>query len=494
MKVRNKIGIVLLSCVCSMLAEAPFQPYWPHARYQAQTCMFTRPIFENISAWQALWHRLSYGMSCAHGWALQCMPMYQQAETTEKNIFYWLLDCKNHLLFSGDANKNDYADRDVRAEWFQLPSTFRGQMTVSPRQRQAGFLLELYKDLTGLSCKHCLRDCWVSVELPISYVENDMQLTQWNIQNPSETFPHDIRDAFCNPSWSFLKICGARKTVQPAYINVRFGKNFYDHCIGTFLCYAGLTIPTSSTQNPSFMFSPVAGYNGHFGIIAGMHGQLFISSPDRPYVVCFFAELENIFLVHARQQRTFDLVCNPWSRYLLYVKKNGLPQAYTPGVNVLTRNVRVHPFSYVDFACGFRITSEWFESEIGYGIWVHGNEKIELTCGSTCPENNEYGIAGCAPEGYSSAVTASKSTIKNQASYDRDALGNPVFIPVTDNQLDLLSACSRSVLNHKIFVSIGRVQSQSVGYTFGMGTYVEIPQWGTSLQSWGVWAKGGLAF
>jgi hypothetical protein len=317
MKVRDKIGMVCLSIISSMLAEAPFQPYWPHTRYQAQTFMFTRPIFENIGAWQALWHTLSYGMACTYGWALQCTPMYQQAEATEKNILYWLLNCKKHLLFSGDANKNDYADRDVRAEWFQLPSTFRGHMTVSPRQLQAGFLVEVYKDVTGISCNHYLRDCWVSIELPISYVENDMCLSQWNVQNLSETCPHDICDAFCNPSWNFLKICGQRKRVQPAYINVRFGKNFYDHCIGNFICYAGLTIPTSSTQDPSYMFSPVVGYNGHFGIIAGMHGQLFISSPDRPYVVCFFAELENIFLVHARQQRTFDLISKPWSRYLL---------------------------------------------------------------------------------------------------------------------------------------------------------------------------------
>ncbi len=108
-----------------------------------------------------------------------------------------------------------------------------------------------------------------------------------------------------------------------------------------------------------------------------------------------------------------------------------MPQAYTPGVNVLTRNVRVYPFSYVDFACGFRLTSEWFESEIGYGIWGHGDEKIELTCVSTCLTTMSMEYAGSAPEGYSKAVTASRSTIRYQAPYDRDTSGNPVFIPVT---------------------------------------------------------------
>ena len=67
MKVRNKIGMVWLSIISSMRAEAPFQPYWPHTRYQAQTFMFTRPIFDNISSWQALWHTLSYGTACAYG-------------------------------------------------------------------------------------------------------------------------------------------------------------------------------------------------------------------------------------------------------------------------------------------------------------------------------------------------------------------------------------------------------------------------------------------
>jgi hypothetical protein len=367
-------------------------------------------------------------------------------------------------------------------------------MTVSPAQSQVGILLELYKDMRSLPFKHHLHDCWLSIELAISHVENEMRLHQWNIEHPNSEFPRDIAEAFCNPEWNFLKVCGHKKKVQLAYINCRFGKNFCDRRIGRFTFYAGCTMPTSRKQDPAYMFSPIAGYDGHFGMIAGVHSNVFLSNPDKYFVICFFSNLEGILLAHNHQKRTFDLVCNPWSRYLLYVQRDSPSHRYIPGVNVLTRQVRVHPFLYADFACGFRLVLETFEGEIGYGIWGHGDEKIELIRDSTCPEEGKFGIAGRAPEDYGRAVTASASTIRYRAPYDRDALGNPIFIPITDNQLDLLSACSRSALNHKIFVSIGSTSAQSLGYTYGIGAYIEIPQRNTSLRSWGVWTKGGFAF
>lgn len=242
------------------------------------------------------------------------------------------------------------------------------------------------------------------------------------------------------------------------------------------------------------MFDPIAGYNGHWGWLAGVDMQVLLSTDDSPYSVCFFAALESVFLIHNSQYRTFDLVCKPWSRYLQYVRRHSLPDAYVPGVNVLTRKVRVHPYTLVDFACGWRVISDRLEFEIGYGIWGHGDEKIELKCGAKCPENNDYGIAGLAPVGFHEAVTASQSTIQNQAPYDHDDQGVPIFVPVTESQLDLLSAASRSALNHKIFASIGRLHHGCLSYLYGVGIYAEIPQWRTSLQSWGIWAKYGVTF
>lgn len=495
MKIHPRIlALRLLITSCILCAEAPFQPYWPRERYQAQSFLFTRPIFENIVAQQALWHSIIYNKQCSRCHGLQITPLYQNACGTHKNKYYWLFDCKTDLLFSGDDNINDLNIRDVRAEWFQLPSSFRGQMTFNPVEHQAGVCIEYHRDL-GHCCEiDCLDNCWLSVELPIVYIKNDIGLTQWNMQHEGTVYPSTIAQSFCNPEWKFLKVCGAKHIVQPAFLNLRLGKTYYNKDKFQLLFYLGFSLPTSTSNDGSYMFYPVAGYNGHFGFIAGVHTQILLTRDDSPYSVCFFAALENLFLVPASQYRTFDLLCKPWSRYLLYIKKHSLPQAFVPGVNILTRKVRVHPYTLVDFACGWRVITNHWEFELGYGIWGHGDEKIELKCGAKCPPDNEYGIAGIPPLGYNEAVTASDSTIQNQAPYDHDEQGHPVFVPITESQLDLLSAASRSALNHKIFASIGHVDTGCIEYLYGVGVYIEIPQWRTSLQSWGVWAKFGLVF
>ena len=410
----NKIlAICLIAIFCLAHTEAPFQPYWPRERYQAQTFLFTRPIFENLVVSQALWHSIIYNTQECHT-GLQIIPLYQQASATEKNTYYWLLDGQHELLFSGDDNINDRFCRNVRAEWFQLPSNFKGQMTFNPVQHSAGVCFEFHQDFAHFFDINFLQDYWLSVELPIVYVENNMRLTQWNVHNQGHC-PADIKESFCNPEWKFLKVCGKKHIVQPAFLNFRLGKTYYNKNNFQLLFYAGLTIPTASKSDPQFMFYPIAGYNGHWGFLAGVDMLVLLSTDDIPYSVCFFAAVESAFLIHDSQYRTFDLVCNPWSRYLLYVRRHSLPNAYIPGVNVLTRKVRVHPYTLVDFACGWRVISDRLEFEIGYGIWGHGDEKIELKCGAKCPEDNDYGIAGSAPAGFHEAVTASKSTIQNQA-------------------------------------------------------------------------------
>lgn len=495
MKTQKKILMCTVFFISKVVvAESPFQPYWPHERYQSQSYMYTRPLFQNLAMQQSLWHSMVYQKDGPWLTGIQLTAAYQSATPVRKNKYYFLLDCHEDLLVSGDDNINDIWDRQVRAEWLSLPSNFRGKMTVAPCQVQTGVALEIHQDFCHMFDIDFLKDYWLSVVIPLVYVKNNLNLSQWNIQNPG-TCPEDILQAFANPAWNFSKICGQRSVVQPADIYFRLGKAYYNKNNFQLIYYSGFVIPTSSEQDARYLFSPVAGFDGHWGMIGGVHTQILLSSDDCRYAICAFAALEEIFLLRSTQWRTFDIECKPLSRYMLFSRRHSLPNSFTPGVNVLTRKVRVRPFLMADFACGCRMKTEYFEFELGYGIWGHGDERLELKCEKPCSELNEYGIAGTAPKGYYEAVTADKSTINNQAPYDRDANGDPIFVAVGPGQLDLLSASSRSALNHKLFASLGALNiGASQRGLFGAGVYIEIPQWRTTLQTWGIWVKWGTNF
>lgn len=480
---------------CAIKAESPFYPYWPRTRYQAQSFMYTRPLAQNIALQQALWHSIAYDKHGCHCAGFQIYPVYQKAIAEKKNNYYFLFDCKSELLVSGDENVNDLYIRDVRAEWLQLPSNFRGKMTICPRQCQSGVICEYHHDVEHLFNIQFLHDYWVSILAPVVYIENDMNIRQNNIANPGAQYPHDIIQAFNNPAWNFARIDGKKKCVQFGDVFVRMGKTYYNQDGFQLLFYGGFTIPTTKQQNPKYVFSPVAGFNGHWGIIFGAHTDFLLSDESCPWSASFFIALEALYLLQNSQCRTFDIICKPWSRYMLFVRRHGRFDEYYQGVNVLTRRVKVHPYTLADFACGWRVKSDWFEWELGYGIWGHGDEKIELKCNYNCPDCGQYGITGKPPAGYTHAVTASTSTIQHQAEYDKDEHGNPVFIGVADGQLDLLSAASRSALNHKIFMSFGHLHNGCcIDYVLGIGCYAEIPQWRTSLPSCGVWLKYSMTF
>lgn len=493
--IRIILLFVVFGKVCSIVAESPFYPYWPRTRYQAQSFMYTRSIAQNIALQQALWHSIAYQKQGCHGAGLQIIPVVQSSTANKKNNYYFLFDCKSELLISGDDNTNDTNIRDVRAEWLQLPSDFRGKMTITPSQRQAGIIFEYHHDVGHLFNINFLDDYWISIVAPLVYIENNMMLCQWNIQHPGALYPHDIVQAFNNRQWNFARIDGKKKKVAFGDLFIRMGKTYYNQDGFQLLFYGGFTIPTTPEQNPQYILSPVAGFNGHWGIIFGAHTDFLLSEENCPWGVSFFVALEAVYLLRNSQCRTFDIICKPWSRYMLFVRRNGRADEYYPGVNVLTRRVRVCPYTLADFACGWRVKSERFEWELGYGIWGHGDEKLQLKCNYNCPYDGQYGIAGKPPAGYTQAVTASASTIQEQAPYDRNENGNPVFIGVPDSELDLLSAASRSALNHKLFMSFGHLHTGCcVDYVVGIGCYAEIPQWRTSLPSCGLWVKYSVTF
>lgn len=471
MKKRSiSVCILLLTISCQVLADL---------EYFAQSYMATRPIMHNIMMEQAVWHNFIHNKHGEQLLAAQMIGVYQTSLERLDTAQYFLPVAKKHILVAGD-NDTDRTARDVRAEWLRLPSDFRGNFMITPKQKQIGVVLQISKDLDAISNLSFFKNYWINITFPFVVVTNDLNFKQTDLLNAPTDRPHNLFEAFnqCDMKYARFKNHDSKFSVPE--INIKFGRAFMAQDHFQVVYYSLFRLPTDPQQSGRYLFEPVAGNNGHLGFGAGVNFQIVLNRDTTAGALSFFTNLESTFFIRNTEYRSFDLKGKPWSRYMLLNKKDTPLCSNIPAVNVLTRQVTVRPFNTVEFAAGWRYNTQGYEVELGYSLWGHGDEKIEFKC----PLEPIWGIAGSGP-----GLTASGSTISTQAADDAN------FVPICDSNLNLCSGAARAALVHKIFASFG---AEYHGYDtesfFGIGGSYENPQKNSSLQLWNLWVKVGVSF
>lgn len=445
--------------------------------------MYTKPAFYDVVMEQALWHTIAYNKKGSVEGGIQLIPFYQDSISMNKNARYFLINGKNNLLVAGD-NTPEKLTRDIRAEWVGLPSDFEGILSVNPQQRQVGFTLEYHQDLKQWVSVRFLRDMYITIIMPFASVRNNINLSQCNVTNPSATFPRDILEAFNQPDWCYSRIGCEQTSTGIAELKVKVGTSYISENYFQLNYYSILTIPTGNKQDGHTMFQPVNGNNHHLGIGAGINIQAPLNRDTTDYAWTFFLDLESSILIRNKQFRTYDLYNpgfsnNPWSRFLP-MRKLSQPDITIPGVNLMTQRITAKPFNVVDFALGWRLSKEYIEGEIGYGIWGHGNERTNLNQ----PYNEVFGVAGTLP-----GTTASNSTIAQQAPND------VAFVPVLKSDLNPQSGESYGGFTQRAFMGLGWISKHTkVDTVFGAGGSVDVPFHNSLLQLWKLWVKLSLTF
>lgn len=467
----------------STLQNSPIQEYYPKEFYRS--FMFTRPAYYQLSTEQALWHNIIYEeqKKSPHRASFQIYPFYQESINSSFVNRYFLFKGKNELLVAGDAVIEKLQTRDIRAEWLNLPSNFSGVLSVAAQQRQAGFVLEYLQHLYKWIEHDFFDNMFLDFTVPFVYVENNLHLTQTEVTNPGEQFPRNIIEAFDQPQWNFGKISPkARSLVNVAEVEMKLGSWYMDENFNQIAYYGLITLPIAKKQNAEFLFNPFVGNGQHICIGGAANFQILLNRDPSRYAWCFFLGLKSILRIKNKQDRTFDLVGKPWSRFMLYNTQGssgGILETNVPGVNILTRRVTVRPYAAFDFIFGWRLKTEKLEFEFGYNAWGHMHDHIDNFV-EQYPV--PFGIAGSEP-----GTTASKSTIAFQA--PNDPLGQ--FVTLNSNDLDRQSAEAGSALNQKFHMNAGFVQN---GATLGAGFFIDIPQKNSSLETWQIWIKLATTF
>jgi len=449
--------------------------------------MFTRPLYRDIGVQKPLWQEFVFNPSDTA--AVQVIPIYQKSFGTRSLAKYFLFNEQYNLLIKGDdvIDKNPNT-RDVRAEWLGLPSNYIGSFSVHPQQKQFGIWIEGKVPLSAFFDHEFFELLWVGMATPYQIVENNIRPSQTPPINPGSSFPRDALEALSNPALLFGKFGGEMKVSGFAEVDFKLGYNLLNRDYFEIGLYSMLVIPLHKGAKQHFIFEPFLGNNRHFGYGNGVTFKLPLVCDAECQLFSFFAYFENIYFFRHTERRCFDLISNPWSRYMLLNSKEG--GRNIPAINIFTRKVRARCYNMLDLLTGFDWEVGNLQVEMAYGLWARGREQLKLD--DCFPLNFGFAGVGFLP-GTTIPASASLSTISEQAA--NDTIANiEAFIPITVQDLDLNSGAARGALCHRAHLTASYFYHDDVIEGFmTLGGYIEISQYNTALSNWGIWGKVGLS-
>lgn len=459
-----------------------------------RTFMYTHPLYRNLGAQLFLWKDLIFNHSRCAEYAFQVMPMYSESMNDRHAQAYFLMNDQSFLTVKGDFATTNTLSRDIRAEWLGLPSDFVGGFGVEPFQRQVAVWTEFKINCKAWSSNDFLNRLYVSIAVPFHRVENRIDIVE-TYSVSGTVYPTTIAEALNNPTLKYQRFGSQQKRNGVGEIMFKFGTNFLDYDGFLIGSYSMLVMPSSRAHNPEFVFSPYIGNDRHWGLGLGFISQFPLNCDTACKLISFFVEAETILFYRNFEHRVYDLKNGPWTRYILLANKDG--RVNVPMSQVFSVKSRVRPYNMTEFSTGFRWESSGFNAELSYNLWLRGRERVKP---HECFPSG-WGVQGV---GYFPATTiprtASKSTIQYQADNDVDKEGNPKFVEITLDDVQLDSAAARGTINQRAQGALGYKGCVRDSEIFaGFGGFVETPLKYVNkpkvgdLQRWGVFAKFGMS-
>jgi hypothetical protein len=345
-----------------------------------------------------------------------------------------ILFCTDCLTFAGSQATPRTNGTEIIADYFGLPTNFRGTLAIRPfienyivdincyfglDEILPGLYLRLHAPIThtrwslGLDeCLPCADKFRGSDTFPTCYMFSDSTVTNPN-PNP-ECVIHDalhplipfnencttqsIRTALSGDftfgdmqeRWNFgrFDFCPRTKTGL-ADLDVILGLNLLQSDWAHFAIYTQFVIPTGDTPRAKFIFEPIVGNGGHpaFGAGISAHASLFSDHSRGGRNVGFYIEGNVVHFFKHDQRRSFDFKNNGLlSRYIL-LKEYDINNKYLGrlinAINFATRNadVRIHYQADVTFKIAMGI-GRW-GLDLGYNIYARGKEEVCIK--TECP-------------------------------------------------------------------------------------------------------------
>ncbi len=397
-----------------------------------------------------------------------------------------------------------------------------------------------------------LQDC---APFPPCYMSGDTAESTCNIL---EALSGNYLFGDMQQPWEFGRFSPCAQTkVRLADIDLILGWSYYLNPISHFSGYLQVVAPTGNKPNSEFIFEPIIGNGKHWEAGGGISGHLVLWSKDCDQSLAMYIEGNVTHMFANTQCRSFDFCSNgPLSRYSLLkeFKLQDSGYEYTGNlinaINFTTRSADVSVSVKGDVSAKLAYRSDCWNVDVGYNFYGKTEECIKLKCQEQ-PDDIFYALKGtsdvCAleymvtdtlPEEFGQLQkklpidsTQSTSTICSAGQTDNQEYvkptnnndivvtsfsnqSGPIEAPgvilattsaepkfVTADDLNLESGAAGPNATHKVFALFGyspvNFCRNYVPY-IGFGGEFEVNALAcnerTSLNQWGIWLKGGMAF
>ncbi len=346
------------------------------------------------------------------------------------------------------------------------------------------------------------------------------------------TPPANVEEAFAQDAWNYGKVCGCSKITRLADIELSLGYQWMCGDCASTNWYLGVVIPTGNKGGATYIAPAVVGNGEHAGIMTGSCTEVMLSE-EADYSAWYRIDACARYLFRNTQKRSFDLLGNEWSRYMMVwededaytaavtlantMGATGPGQAvrtYTPGINVFTTDFYIKPQFQGRLNQAVYFQGEHFRAELGWNVFARQTDCVQLACEWTqAPAfaDSSY-VAGMGLNNNRTIYNDSQTTCYNAI----DSLSRvfPVttattMLTIADNTLVATEydtfAISSDQINYESVATPGVITNTPylvLGYAFesdykpqlSVGGSYEFTTSNRALNQWLVWGKFEIAF
>ncbi|MCF7900005.1 hypothetical protein K9K77_00710 [Candidatus Babeliales bacterium] len=409
------------------------------------------------------------------------------------------LSVKNTLDGSG-ADESLAFQKDIQAFNFNIDTddttqrTFASTLIMKPRQTFYG---------ASLSFRRPFRNrYWGAIETSLVHVRNHLHLDETDITAANATAQVGIQgkntvanmiDAFKQDGMNFGKIDGVRTKTGIADLTLKIGYEplMFNRNDMYMSPYLGVILPTGNKAEAVYMFEPIVGNGGHFGIMTGAHGEFDVCSLKSGRVWASY-RIENQYLFQNTQKRTMDLKYNgAWSRYLTMFEDAAAKAGTTVnslnfGTNIMTQDVHVSPGYFGNIDASFSYVGEKWNATLGYTVHARQGEEVKLKNGWA--ENAS--IASCSNV---DTTTNPFRTIGNMLQ-GLDIVDTEQGVVIKESDIDFNSAAHPGGISQSIYASVGTFCPQHKERVFEAGASYEFATDNTGMDRVCGWIKAQISF
>jgi hypothetical protein len=409
-------------------------------------------------------------------------------------------------------------DKDISASWLQISgqgddgmylNNFESKIKIRPSRESFGAILNLQAQFYSWWLFASFPFVQVTTNLhlrefdKLNYLENKSEIKNFVVADPADLqvtrfdVPYidnniSAKGALDNSLWKYGKIKdGNQKLAGLADVTLKGAFRAFNRRDLKFDIYGDLVIPTGYKPKAEYLFEPLIGNGGHWGLGGGLNIDIGLIKKAK-HCLDFLTDLNVTYFFENEEKRSFDLTPNgPWSRYLLVIneKDSVLPQ---PGINFFTKDLKVTPKCQVNWLVALHSHHRVCDIEFGYNFWYREKEKVELN------EWNEK-IYIChtlynEPE-QTPFRTTSFSEAKISSNINEAGQGDPDLVYVNLENLNMESAACPDAISSKFYLSL-QFNGKHVGtpLSANFGAAYEFAQSNKSLEEWSVWAQANLMF